>query len=252
MLVRQGNFDRREPSNNRSPMSSSPRGSLGFRLVAEFCVIIVGVLVALQFEGWRDLRRDGAREAEQLEALLGDFQSNVSRLEQTASLQRRVLDASRILLEDFERGRSIVPPDSLAELYAGALSWYALEPVTGAYDALIASGDIGLLQSTELRRHLAEFYGEIAAGFEDHENEMDVLALMLDESKDVLLGLAPQGYGVEDLEGATPEAAALLVANRSVGGLLAWKVLLARNRLRRLEMLAAAADSIVLTIEGRR
>lgn len=233
-------------------MSTSSRVSLGFRLVAEFCVIIVGVLVALQFEGWRDLRRDEAREAEQLEALLDDFQSNVSRLEETTLAQRVVLDASDLLLDDFETGRSTRSPSTVSHLFADALSWYAVEPVTGAYDALIASGDIGLLQSTELRRRLAEFYGEIAAGFEDHENEMDVLALMLDESKEVLLGLAPEGYGGEDLEGASAEAASLLVANRSLGGLLGWKILLARNRLRRLEMLAAAADSIVLTIEGSR
>jgi hypothetical protein len=233
-------------------MSASPRGSLGFRLVAEFCVIIVGVLVALQFEGWRDLRRDEAREVEQLEALLGDFQSNVSRLEQTLVLQRSVLEASAVLLEEFQAGRSTRSPSTVSRLFADALSWYAVEPVTGAYDALIASGDIGLLQSTDLRRRLAEFYGEIAAGFEDHENEMDVLALMLDESKGVLLGLAPQGYGGEDLEGATPEAASILLANRSLGGLLAWKILLARNRLRRLEMLPTAAGSIVLAIEGSR
>tara|TARA_R110000787_G_scaffold32138_6_gene84930 strand:+ start:3659 stop:3889 length:231 start_codon:yes stop_codon:yes gene_type:complete len=53
----------------------------------------------------------------------------------------------------------------------GTWSWYRHEPVTGTYDALIASNNLGLIKNTELKHALAKFVAEL--GFKDHEESMD-------------------------------------------------------------------------------
>ena len=161
------------------------------RLLAEFAIIVVGVLVALQVEAWRDRSLASDRESEQLEALRADFEVNRQRYVDTIEDQRRMMQHSESLLSVMA-GRTPVSPDSVGRLLAfGALSWYEVEPVTGAYDALIASGDIGLIQDTELRRELADFFAELQAGFEDHDNLMDILAELQRRAAPWLVAIAP-------------------------------------------------------------
>ena len=48
---------------------------------------------------------------------------------------------------------------------------------------LLASGDAGLISDSDLRGRLAAFYGWLDLGFEDHDNEMDVLMALTEFSK---------------------------------------------------------------------
>jgi hypothetical protein len=57
----------------------------------------------------------------------------------------------------------------------GAFSWYRAELVTGAYDALINTGDSELIKNNDLSRKLAEYFSILKSGFEDQESSMNLL-----------------------------------------------------------------------------
>lgn len=234
-------------------MAHGPRrGGFLAQLAAEFLIIVVGVLVAFQFDAWRDRQVSRDREQEQLLALEIDFEANARELQATLRAQRRALTAVGDLLDQYGPTPPRISVDSTATLLVYALSWYAVETVSGAYDALLASGDIGIIRDHDLRRQLAEFYGRLDAGFEDHENEMDILALMIDSSSRQLRPLVDTGNwrdrGPFRASGADPAAVRGLLANDSFAGLLTWKLLLASNREFWLSDLAARTDSILSRI----
>ena len=212
-----------------------PEPRLVARLGTEFVVIVLGVLVALQLEGWRDTLLARERESEQIEALRTDFEANKRGLEETIALQRRSLDAHEVLLSQFGPDPAPISADSLATIYGYGTTWYAFEPVTGAYDALLNSGDIGLIRDRALRRDLAQFYGIVEAGFEDHEDEMNLIA--------------PSGrvesYRPFRADGADEAAAAELLGNEEFAGLLTWKVFRARGRMAWLDELRTRTDSVL-------
>lgn len=220
------------------------------RLVAEFAVIVLGVLVALQLEGWRDLLLDREREQEQLEALRADFEVNVRVLRETITQQQRALDAAETFLLQFGPEAGDLDADSVAMWLALGTSWYGFEAVTGAYDALLNTGDIGLISDRELRQGLAQFYGIVSSGFEDHENEMDLLALLQAESSGQARRLVAPSGALRGFQGADPRAADELLRNEDVGGLLVWKIAVAGNRMAWLEDLQRRADSILSRTDG--
>ena len=227
-----------------------PEPKLVTRLVAEFAIIVFGVLVALQLEGWRDALRDREKEGEQLEALRADFEANARGLDETIALQRRSVEAHEELLHRFGPDIDPISPDSLATIYGYGTTWYAFEPVTGAYDALLNSGDIGLIRDRSLRRDLAQFYGIVEAGFEDHDDEMNLLALLLNESRGQARRLiAPNGrvksYRPFLPDGAEEAAAAELLSNEEFAGLLVWKTYRATGRMAWLEDLRSRTDAVL-------
>ena len=125
------------------------RGTSGLagRLLAEFAIIFVGVVLAFQFENWRETRVDREREREALAALAEDFRANARNLDETLVAQRRTSDAVRLWLRAAAGVDPGVGTDSLGVVFGHAVSWYAEELVSGAWDGLTSSGDVGLLRT---------------------------------------------------------------------------------------------------------
>lgn len=140
---------------------------LGLRVLSELIVIVVGVLIAFQVESWRDSAQSRQREQAQLAALAADFNENVARLRDAEAFQGRALRAYRQVLAIGTRDTPMPPPDSAYALFRHIRQFARFEPVTGAYDAMVSSGDLRLLQSQELRAHLAAFVGAAGGGYED-------------------------------------------------------------------------------------
>jgi len=140
---------------------------LGLRVLSELIVIAVGVLIAFQVESWRDSVQSRQREQAQLVALAADFNENVARLRDVEAFQRRALGAYREVLAIGTRDVPMPRPDSAYMLFRRVRQFARFEPVTGAYDAMVSSGDLRLLQSQELRAQLAAFVGAAGDGYED-------------------------------------------------------------------------------------
>ena len=130
-------------------------------------MIIVGVLIAFQVENWREERASLEREQAQLEALTADFEENAERLDDAMSFQGRTLRAHGRIFEIATGGDPMPPPDSAQDLFRLSRQFARFEPVTGAYDAMVSSGDLRLLRSGELRAELAAFVGAVGTGYED-------------------------------------------------------------------------------------
>ena len=146
------------------------RGAINWhQALAEIALITVGVLGALAVDSWWADRDAAERERVQLEALRVEMHDNLNRLDILIEEQIDLLGTQRQLLRVIHR---VDPTPSTAEigrLVYQSRRFFRLEPVTGAYDALVASGDLRLIGSEELRAALARFYGHIARGYEDEE-----------------------------------------------------------------------------------
>jgi|GEM_PF-4066877 len=133
------------------------------RVLAEFLVIIFGVLVALGVDQWREAARDRQLEQEylvRLEADLNDTRESVtSTIEDFATLIDHGTAVSRVL-----NGTELFPKDTLGFL-ASALQvsrgGYNPAVSRGAYDDLISTGNLRVMQNEALRYRLSAFYGSV-------------------------------------------------------------------------------------------
>lgn len=143
------------------------RKSVGLRVLGDLIVIVAGVLIAFQVENWRENVQARQREQAQLVALAADFEENAARLRDAESFQRRALRAYGRVLAIGNGDAPMPPADSAYRDFRHIRQFARLEPVTGAYDAMVSSGDLRLLQSQELRAELAAFAGAAGDGYED-------------------------------------------------------------------------------------
>ena len=133
------------------------------RMVAEFFVIIVGVLVALAVDQWRAAGLERELEQEYLSRLRADLEATRTAIENTTADFSRLVThgvaVSRVL-----EGVDPFPTDTLGFL-ASALqvSRGGYDPAVyrGAYDDLISTGNLRVLRDEALRHGLSSFYGQV-------------------------------------------------------------------------------------------
>jgi hypothetical protein len=125
------------------------------RLVAEFLVIVVGVLVALGVDQWVQDRQDRALEAEYLERLIEDVRYDLDELEFIRDRSATSMEHARLVLDRAWVRRA--PADSLIGAAYSASQTRAPDLSRATFEELVSSGRIDLLRSREVREALADY-----------------------------------------------------------------------------------------------
>jgi hypothetical protein len=131
------------------------------RLLGEFVVIVVGVLVALWVDQLREARVNAALEVEYIESLVMDLEADLGQFDETEAWMRRSEAAAATVLALYE---GAPPTQNLADLVtavetAGWQSWPSITRYT--VDTLRSTGSLRLIRDPALRRAIASYYATI-------------------------------------------------------------------------------------------
>jgi len=128
-------------------------------LAEEVTIIVVGILVALAIQSWVDGRDDRAREQEYLHQLRADLRET-ERLVMRDDSVHRVRDRSGVMLLHAFFTPERPPRDSVL-VWAIDATWYEpRRPIQGTAEALVATGDLALLQDHALRGAVTSYLAE--------------------------------------------------------------------------------------------
>jgi hypothetical protein len=141
------------------------------RLSGEGLVIVVSVLLALSADAWWDSRMDEERAERYLAALARDFAQMSQRVDESLETAVAGDAAGTLLLNSLRDLGPRVDPDSATAWVLRIVSYEVFSPSLGAYEALVASGDVDLLSDGALKVDLANFFGS----FQDVRASEEVL-----------------------------------------------------------------------------
>ncbi len=136
--------------------------SVLIRMISESVLIVVSILLALSADAWLDSRNQEVQLGGQLAALERDFQTMLERVDASYSAASRGVESGTRLSVLMQEG-SAIDPDLARERLWHLVFYEVFTPSVGAYQALIASGNLELLENDGLKRQLADFFGS----FED-------------------------------------------------------------------------------------
>ena len=196
------------------------------RLLAEFSVIVIGVLVALGVEGWREDVAERALEHDYLQRLETEFRNDSSRI--AAAIEARSVQQGHIdnALEILEAGGGNGTDDLLSVFMASRSVWS--RQIGATFQELIGSGRLRIVSNADLRIRLVGFYSWInvaivdAPGLRDRMLYRDIVRGEIDPqlqeslracggAQARILGL-PDTNMVETCEyAATPDEAAIIL-----------------------------------------
>lgn len=214
------------------------------RLIAESTAIVISILLAFSIDAWWTERQNIAREVRQLQALIAEFDGNRSILDADINRLRGLttnLDNITKTLSTVSEGSDV----EVADRYFWSIRYGGIVDLsTGTLDAMISSGDLGLLHNESLRSALSAWSAKL------NEVQTDQQTLRDFTGSEIIPYLGTLGdFSSLVLSGANGnDASDNLRTVRSTGRLrtsLAYKLLMARVALIKLEDLEAKTDSAI-------
>lgn len=200
------------------------------RVLAEFAVIVLGVLVALGVDDWQSRRAGMIRESYILASLGEDLRADIADFEAArANAQMRAAAARYILVEmggPMPADAAIVPigpsrpspfaPDSLAPTprdLTDAVQRVAavanFDFTAGTYEEVLSTGELALIRSDSLRRAISRYYSFAADRLEADQRIRESLFQYLEALRVAGLALGDDG---ERLRRVPPERLEQLMA----------------------------------------
>jgi hypothetical protein len=124
-------------------------------VATEFVIVIAGVVIGFQVNGWAEDRSDRSREALILCRLADDFDLIGQDVAEHLADARASVTAADALVE--AAGRGMTPADLDTGLLPVAYALRITPAGSATYGQLVASGEMSLIRSEDLRAALTDF-----------------------------------------------------------------------------------------------
>jgi hypothetical protein len=137
------------------------------RTITEGVAIVASILLAFAIDAWWQRRAELEQADALVVSLYADFQASQAHLERWLVGNRRIHSATTELLDQItsaERGEEISVP---IELIVGAIGAPTYSPTDSTLDAAVSSGQIELIEDSEIRSILALWRQQLADTSED-------------------------------------------------------------------------------------
>ncbi len=142
-----------------------------FTVALEVVIVVMGVLIAFQISAWGQRSSDRAKEQSYLLQLAQDLrQTQATILVNNASMKSIDGANSKLLHAYLQPGQPSA--DSIATWFLASMWYRPLTPVTATAEALIASGDISLIQNDVLRSKITAYVPVILDRVESTNNDI--------------------------------------------------------------------------------
>lgn len=169
-----------------------------FAVGIDFIVVVVGIFVGLQVDGWNEQRKERIRERVHLEQLLADTKRNIETATGIIDHHVELTDGLTLAVTALKRGR--LEPDDASRFKWTILTLGQIPPVNfamGAYDSLLASGDFALLDDQELKNQLVDLAATVEFEKELRSTVVSAFSLPRDYERRVVSAVPhPAGKGL--------------------------------------------------------
>lgn len=131
-------------------MSENKTGKYFKYALGEILLVVIGILIAIQLNEWRNEAINEKQKQNILTALKLQFSENLIKLDSTIFYNNKVIVANS-KLDDYVKQDTIDYTDEEIKLVVAELSWaWTFNPVDGALRSAISSGDIHLIDNKRL------------------------------------------------------------------------------------------------------
>ena len=217
--------------------------------LGELVIVVIGVIIALGVDSWWSDLQDATAERGHLVALSSEFSTNQETLESNIATLQRIKGSARELLLIAEGEESLPPPDSMVVLTWSAFSFPPYEPVVTAYQNLVNTGDIQLIQDDSLKQDLALFMSQIERyrrgewQLEQWNRVIQQFVTAKMEPLDWLPALYRAQHGLPDPRVRTDWT--ILVRDQEFKGILVNRVIAAQDNIRNLQRVLPTTERVV-------
>ena len=201
-----------------------------FAVALDFVIVVAGILIAFQITEWNEARADRQKEVAFFERVLENLQSDLAEYDSTLTVTEWRMSAINQISREIsgeDIPHSLINPLEVQEIIeptpefdfgtAGptAIAFMAtFEGDRSAFDALISSGDIRIIQNKKLLKELQDYY-VLMDGGDEMEKRLTVFRDQLHEQRSLAGVASTDQIAIGELAEIVAEHPALFASMKS-------------------------------------
>ena len=127
-----------------------------FAVGLDFCIVVVGILIAFQITNWSEARSDRVREQKIIERLHSDYEALGQETREKIELMEPLIDSIEEVKQLIVDGPKDTDLPRLQNFYETAFNLPRFSGQSDSYEQLVSSGDMNLLRNDQLRAELVK------------------------------------------------------------------------------------------------
>lgn len=125
--------------------------------ISELLIVVVGILIALSLNNWREDNANKNKEKFYLKSLKTDFEQSLTSLTEILNQNKESDLASKKVLAAIHNGYSKSNVDTVKKSFRKLFGFNRFVPVSGTYKEIISTGSLQILRDNELRIALSSW-----------------------------------------------------------------------------------------------
>jgi len=118
--------------------------------IGEIILVVIGILIAIQLNEWRNENTNNKQKQNVLRALKIEFQSNLSQLDTVLFYNGKTQNAYPKAMDLINKQNGNVSKESFNESFGDLVYTWSFNPINGALRSGISSGEIHLINNDRL------------------------------------------------------------------------------------------------------
>jgi len=139
--------------------------------IGEIILVVIGILIAIQLNEWRNDSVNTKQKQKVLFALKSEFEANLTQLDTVYYYQTNTLNALNKTMKLIDSINYITDDEVFIETILDMRYEYSYNPTNGALRSAVSSGDIHLIDSERLIELLFSWEDLVKDSFEESERQ---------------------------------------------------------------------------------
>ena len=125
--------------------------------ISELLIVVVGILIALSLNNWREDNANKNKEQYYLNSLRTDFEQSLASLTEILNQNKESNLAAKKVLAAIHNGYSNSAVDTVKKVFRKLFGFNRFVPASGTYKEIISTGSLQILRDNELRIALSSW-----------------------------------------------------------------------------------------------
>jgi hypothetical protein len=140
-------------------LADALRNQNWFTVVLEVLIVVVGIFIGLQVDGWNEARKDRVSEHRYLERIYDELALDIESIEQSIRIAKSRREMGQLLLRALDDSE-VVRADPHEFMRAIQQASYTFSPTINdhTFDEIKFAGNLAIIRDVELRSGLSAYY----------------------------------------------------------------------------------------------
>jgi hypothetical protein len=132
-----------------------------FYALGEITLIVVGILVAIQVDAWRESENNKKRVSNYFTLMQNDLSDQLAEIDAQVKAELEILRDSEKLIRGYNRYKRFVTDTSFSSSLGNINNWRTFIKIDPTFEQLLVTGEVGLIGNEHVKKRIFSYYHQL-------------------------------------------------------------------------------------------